>query len=64
MNEKATKVFLLHCAEIQRKIIILHGFLDNHFDADPDSVDWGDVGSAAHVSQRLSEILSFLGAEQ
>jgi len=60
-NEKALNAFIGRIVEINEKVETLRWFADNHMEIDPEEVNWGHVGSAAHVVELLDEIINFLG---
>ena len=39
----------------------IKGHMDDHMGIDPDSVNWGHVGTAQHVLEQLEETIYFLG---
>ena len=60
-NEKALDAFIGKVAEINKKLELLRGFMENHMDCDPEEVNWGHVGSAGHVVEELDNLINFLG---
>jgi len=60
-NEKALDAFIGKIAEIADRLELLRWFADNHGGYNPDEVNWGHVGSAAHVVEQLEELIDFLG---
>ena len=58
-NEKALATFTAAKAEIDRLLSDLAARSADHFHASPDEINWGHVGSAAHIRDRLREIASF-----
>ena len=60
MNDKAMDKFLesTHDSVQMLKDILEH--MENHMDASPEEINWGHVGSAGHVAEKLSEITEFL----
>ncbi len=64
MTEMATARFMRHYLEIGDKLKRIQEFHDNHFEVDPDNINWGDCGSVAHINMMLSEVLDFIEPEQ
>jgi hypothetical protein len=55
-NDKALAKFLSHKAEIDAMLERLQGLRDAHFDANPEEINWGDVGTLADMAKKLREI--------
>jgi hypothetical protein len=55
-NSKALAAFMARKAEIDTMLERLQGLSDEHFDANPDDIDWGDVGTLARYACMLREI--------
>jgi hypothetical protein len=55
-NDKALANFLSHKAEIDAMLERLQGLSDAHFDANPEEINWGDVGTLADMANKLREI--------
>jgi hypothetical protein len=45
--------------EIDRLLADLAALGADHFNASPDEINWGHVGTATHIRDRLQEIASF-----
>jgi hypothetical protein len=58
-NDKALEAFITAKVEIDRLLANLTALSADHFNASPDEINWGHVGSAAHIRDRLQEIASF-----
>ena len=58
-NEEALAAFLAAKAEIDRLLAELAVLSADHFQASPDGITWGHVGSANHLRERLQEIANF-----
>ena len=58
-NDKALDAFIAAKAEIDRLLADLAALSADHFHASPDEINWGHVGSATHIRDRLQEIASF-----
>lgn len=58
-NDKALEAFITAKAEIDRLLAGLAALSADHFHASPDEINWGHVGSATHIRDRLQEIASF-----
>jgi hypothetical protein len=55
-NSKALAAFMARKAEIDTMLARLQGLSDEHFNAGPDQINWGDVGTLAHYATKLREI--------
>jgi len=55
-NGKAINAFLATKREIDGMLDRLKAFSDDHFDTNPDKIDWGDVGTLNHYSSLLRQI--------
>ena len=55
-KEKALDKFIGQIGEIQERLAELQTFADDHMGYDPDSVNWGDVGTAGWFLERLTEL--------
>lgn len=53
---KAIDAYLSAIGQIQQELDKLQERLNNHFDADPDHINWADVGSVNHILERLKEL--------
>ena len=60
-NEKAVNAFMLRVMEAQEKIEVLKAYFENHMEENPEEINWGHVGNAAHAVEQLNEIINFLG---
>lgn len=58
-NEGALTAFVAAKTEIDRILAQLAALSADHFHASPDEINWGHVGTATHIRQRLREIESF-----
>jgi hypothetical protein len=58
-NEQALDAFLAAKAEIDRLLAELATLSAEHFHADPERINWGHVGTANHIRERLQEIANF-----
>jgi hypothetical protein len=58
-NDKVLESFITAKAEIDKLLADLAALSADHFNANPDEVNWGHVGSAGHIRDRLQEIASF-----
>jgi len=59
-EQKALKPFMDAIQNNLEMLSKLSKFMENHMDVSVDSVNYGDVGSAKEVSQRLDDIMQFL----
>ena len=55
-NSKALKAFTETKSEIDAMLARLQALSDEHFEATPDEVNWGDVGSLQHYAGLLRRI--------
>ena len=65
MNSKPTALaaYFGRTAAIQNKLAQLQKLADDHFNHDPDAIDWGHVGDLGRVDARLDDLLAmFVGA--
>jgi hypothetical protein len=58
-NDKALAAFIAAKSEIDRLLAELAALSSDHFHASPDEINWGHVGTANHIRDRLKEIASF-----
>jgi hypothetical protein len=52
-REAALNAFMAKKAEIDAMLVRLQVLSDDHFNAHPDAINWGDVGTLAHYAQQL-----------
>lgn len=55
-TRKAIDAFITKKAEIDAMLARIAKLSDNHFGADPDKVNWGDVGSLEDYAHHLRRI--------
>ena len=55
-NDKALNAFLAVKIEIDAMLERLKALSDDHFDAHPDEIHWGHVGSLNHYASLLHQI--------
>ena len=55
-KEAALNAFVGKKAEIDVMLARLQGLSDDHFNADPDEVNWGHVGTLEHYASLLKRI--------
>jgi hypothetical protein len=58
-NELALDAFLAAKAEIDLILAELASLSAEHFYADPEGINWGHVGSANHIRDRLQDVANF-----
>jgi hypothetical protein len=51
--------FLSRKAEIDEALQRLQTLSDDHFEANPDNIHWGHVGTVAQIAEKLKEITDF-----
>ena len=59
----ATDAFLEHKARIDLALAQLKTASDDHFDTNPDSLNWADVGSIKHIADLLERATDFMTGE-
>ena len=59
-NEQALATFIARKAEIDALLTRIQDASANHFNANPDDINWGHAGSLGHVAEKLKEIVDFL----
>ena len=55
-NAKALNAFLAAKREIDHMLARIKTLSDDHFDTNPDSIHWGDVGTLNHCASLLRQI--------
>jgi hypothetical protein len=55
-QEAALAIFIEKKAEIYAMLARLQGLSDDHFNAHPDEINWGHVGTLEHYSSLLKRI--------
>ena len=55
-NDRALAAFMTRKAEIDDMLARLQVLSDDHFNTNPDDINWGDVGDLADHVTKLSEI--------
>ena len=55
-NTSALNAFLAVKIEIDAMLARLKTLSDDHFDTDPDAINWGDVGTLNHYASLLRQI--------
>jgi len=55
-NAKALAAFMTTKAQIDAMLERLQGLSDDHFNTQPDEINWGDVGTLNHYASLLREI--------
>jgi hypothetical protein len=58
-NEQAIEAFLAAKTEIDGLLAALAALSADHFHANPEEINWGHVGTANHIRERLQEVASF-----
>lgn len=56
----AINTFMQKKAEIDELLERIQKASENHFDTNPDAINWGDAGSLDHAAGQLEEIARFL----
>ncbi|GAK46855.1 hypothetical protein ADZ37_19080 [Pannonibacter phragmitetus] len=55
-NSKALDAFIAAKLEIDSMLERLKALSDDHFETNPDEINWGHVGSLSHYRDKLREI--------
>lgn len=55
-NEKALEAFMTAKVQIDAMLERLKSLSDDHFEARPDRINWGDVGTLNHYASLLRQI--------
>lgn len=55
-NTAALSAFMAKKLEIDAMLARLQALSDDHFEAHPDKINWGDVGSLGHYAELLKRI--------
>lgn len=55
-NEQALNAFLVRKTEIDNALARLQALSDNHFNTDPNTVNWADVGELGRYAELLKQI--------
>lgn len=62
-NDAALAAFIAKKAEIDAMLARLQSFSEDHFCADPERLNWGDVGSLEYRAHLLKQISDFVFRE-
>lgn len=62
-QDAALQKFLAKKGEIDTMLARLQALSDDHFNVDPEAVNWGHVGSISSVANDLQKITDFLFGE-
>ena len=62
-NDAALVAFVAKKAEIDAMLARLQAFSDDHFGADPEQVNWSDLGSLEYQTHLLKQISDFAFGE-
>jgi hypothetical protein len=55
-NDKALAAFMARKAEIDTMLARLQALSDEHFEANPEDINWGDVGTLEHYANLLKRL--------
>jgi len=55
-NDKALAAFIARKGEIDNMLTRLQTLSEEHFNADPEDINWGHVGDLADMATKLREI--------
>ncbi len=59
MNEKALNAYVQTMGQIEKYLSELQALVNDHLGNDPESINWGHVGSANHLADLLKEAADF-----
>jgi len=62
-KQTALAAYFDRTAVIRDKLECLQALADNHFNHNPDSIDWGHVGDLGRVDTALDELLATFAAQ-
>ena len=62
-QDAALAAFIGKKAEIDEMLARLQALSDDHFNFDPEAVNWGSVGSISSVASDLRQVTDFLFGE-
>ena len=62
-NDAALAAFIAKKAEIDAMLVRLQAFSEDHFGADPERLNWDDVGSLEYPAHLLKQISDFTFGE-
>ncbi len=60
MNNRAIASFLASMAAISESMATLNALVEDNLGNNPDDINWGHAGTAAHVAAQLNQILAML----
>jgi hypothetical protein len=63
-KETATDAFVARVNEIRELLGVIVEATENHFEVDPENVNWGHVGDAAHIASELRDLVAFIRNEE
>ena len=55
-NEKALLAFMAKMAEARQRLNELQTYVDDHMGESPDDINYGNVGSAGYLVEKLTEL--------
>ena len=55
-NDKALAAFVTRKAEIDTMLARLQALSGEHFEANPEDINWGNVGTLVNIATKLREI--------
>ena len=59
-KKRAFYKFVENTIEINKKLEAIGHCVDNHFDCEPNEINWSHVGDTGHVIELLDEVINFL----
>jgi len=58
-HEKALEKFIGQIGEINDRLAELQNFADDHMGFNPDDINWGHVGTAGWLVEKLTELTDY-----
>ena len=58
-HEKALEKFIGQIGEINDRLAELQNFADDHMGFNPDDINWGHVGTAGWLLEKLTELTDY-----
>jgi len=58
-NEKTLQEFMAKMAQAQTLLAELQTYVDDHMEVSPDDVNWGTVGSAGYMVEKLIKLIDW-----
>ena len=59
-NDHALNAFMEKIAEAKERLEELTAYVDDHMEESPDDINWGHVGSAGYMVEKLTELTDWV----